>query len=45
MLFFAVEEFLGFHTWIQRHQDVSWNIAYLPFLAIATVVWVEVDSP
>jgi hypothetical protein len=42
LLFFAVEEFLGAHTWIHIHQDVSWNIAYLPFLAVATVVWVEV---
>ena len=39
---FAIEEFLGFHTWIQRHEGVSWNVAYLPLLAIATVVWVEV---
>jgi hypothetical protein len=42
LVFFAVEEFLGFHTWIQRHADVSWNVAYLPLIAIATVVWVEV---
>ena len=42
MLFFAVDEFIGFHTWVQRHAGVSWNVAYLPFLAIATVVWVEV---
>ena len=42
LIFFGIEEFLGFHTWIQRHEDVSWNIAYLPFLAVATVVWVEV---
>jgi len=42
MLFLAIEEFLGFHTWVQRHADVSWNVAYLPFLALATVVWFEV---
>jgi hypothetical protein len=42
LLFLAVEEFLGFHTWVQRHEDVSWNVAYLPFLAVATVVWAEV---
>jgi hypothetical protein len=42
MVFFAVEEFIGLHTWLQRHADVSWNVVYLPFLAIATVVWVEV---
>ena len=42
LVFLAVEEFLGFHTWIHIHQDVSWNIAYLPFLAAATVVWIEV---
>jgi hypothetical protein len=41
LVFFAVEEFLGFHTWVQRHEDVSWNVAYLPFLAVATVVWFE----
>ena len=40
-IFFAVEEFLGFHTWIQRHEDVSWNVAYLPLLAVATIVWAE----
>ncbi len=42
LMLFAAEEFLGFHTWIHIHRDVSWNIAYLPFLAVATVVWVEV---
>ena len=42
MLFFAAEELVGFHTWVWRHQDVSWYVAYLPFLAIATVVWVQV---
>ena len=42
LVFLGVEEFLGFHTWIQRHEGVSWNVAYLPLLAVATVVWVEV---
>jgi hypothetical protein len=41
-MFFAVEEFLGIHTWIQRHEGVSWNVAYLPLLAVATIVWAEV---
>jgi len=42
LLFFATEEFFGLHTWIQRHEGVSWNVAYLPFMAVATVVWFEV---
>lgn len=41
LVFFGVDEALGIHTWIQRHGDVSWNIAYLPFLGIAAVAWFE----
>lgn len=37
----AVEEFIGFHTWIHVHQDVSWYVAYLPFLVIGTLVLIE----
>lgn len=40
-VFFAVEEAVGFHTWLDRHLDVSWNVVYLPFVAIAAVVWFE----
>lgn len=41
LAFFAVEETLGVHTWVEQHADVSWNVAYLPFLAIAAIVWFE----
>jgi hypothetical protein len=37
---FGVEEILGLHTWAHQH-GVSWNVSYLPFVAIATLVWVE----
>ena len=40
-VFFAVEEALGLHTWLDRHLDVSWNVVYLPFVAIAAIVWFE----
>jgi hypothetical protein len=39
LVFFAIEEALGLHTWLDRHLDVSANIVYLPFVAIAAVVW------
>ncbi len=42
LVFGGVEEFFGFHTWVHIHADVSWNIAYLPFLAVATLTWAEV---
>src|SRR5215208_4374829 len=42
LAFFGVEEALGLHTWVERHADVSWNVAYLPFLAIAAIVWLQV---
>jgi hypothetical protein len=42
LAFFGVEEALGLHTWVEQHADVSWNVAYLPFLAIAAIVWFEV---
>jgi hypothetical protein len=41
LVFFGIEEAIGIHTWIQRHEGVSWNIVYLPFLGIASVVWFE----
>ena len=41
LAFFGFEEILGVHTWIERHADVSWNVAYLPLLAIAAFVWFE----
>ena len=37
---FGVEEILGVHSWANQH-GVSWNVSYLPFLAVATLVWVE----
>jgi predicted tellurium resistance membrane protein TerC len=40
-IFFAVEESLGIHTWLDRHLDVSWNVVYLPFVTIAAIVWFE----
>jgi hypothetical protein len=41
LVFFGIEAAIGIHTWIQRHEGVSWNIAYLPFLGVASVVWFE----
>ena len=41
LAFFGIEEILGVHTWVERHADVSWNVAYLPLLAIAAFVWFE----
>jgi len=41
LVFFAVEEALGLHTWLERHLEVSWNVVYLPFVAIAAIVWFE----
>ena len=35
-----LEEFLGVHSWANQH-GVSWNVSYLPFVAVATLVWVE----
>ena len=40
-VFLAVEEALGLHTWLDRHMDVSWNVVYLPVVAIAAIVWFE----
>jgi hypothetical protein len=40
-LFFGIDEALGLHTWADRHLDVTWNVAYLPFITIAAVVWFE----
>ncbi len=37
---FGVEEILGVHSWANQH-GVGWNASYLPFLAVATLVWVE----
>jgi hypothetical protein len=39
LVFFAVEESLGLHTWADRHLGIDWSVAYLPFVAIAAVVW------
>ncbi len=41
LAFFAVDEILGAHTWATQHADVSWNVAYLPFLVVAAIVWFE----
>jgi hypothetical protein len=45
---FGVDEILGLHTWATQH-GVSWNASYLPFVAVATLVWVEtarhIESP
>jgi hypothetical protein len=41
LVFFGIEEALGLHTWADRHLGVDWNIVYLPFIAIAAVVWFE----
>jgi hypothetical protein len=41
LIFFAIEESLGLHTWAERHLEIDWNVAYLPFIAIAAVVWFE----
>ena len=40
-VFFAIEESLGLHTWLDRHLEIDWNVTYLPFITIATVVWFE----
>ena len=44
LVFFGVEEALGLHTWADRHLGVDWNIVYLPFIAIAAVVWFQTVS-
>jgi hypothetical protein len=41
LVFLAVDQAFGLHTWVDRHLDVDWNLAYLPFVAIAAVVWFE----
>jgi hypothetical protein len=41
LVFLGVEQALGIHTWLEQHADVSWNIVYLPLLAVAAVVWFE----
>ena len=41
LVFFGVEQALGMHTWADRHEGVSWTVAYLPFLGIAAMVWFE----
>ena len=41
LIFFGIEEALGLHTWVDRHLEVDWNVAYLPFITIAAVVWFE----
>jgi hypothetical protein len=41
LIFFAIEESLGLHTWADRHLGIDWNLAYLPFITIAAVVWFE----
>ena len=44
LVFFGIEEALGLHTWVDRHLGVDWNIVYLPFIAIAAVVWFQTAS-
>ena len=44
LIFFGIEEALGLHTWADRHLGVDWNIVYLPFIAIAAVVWFQTAS-
>ena len=44
LVFFGIEEALGLHTWANRHLGVDWNIAYLPFICIAAVVWFQAAS-
>jgi hypothetical protein len=44
LVFFGIEEALGLHTWADRHVGVDWNIVYLPFIAIAAVVWFQTAS-
>ena len=41
LVFVGVEEMIGVHNWIEQHGDVSGNVAYLPLLVFATLVWVE----
>ena len=44
LVLFGIEEALGLHTWADRHLGVDWNIVYLPFIAIAAVVWFQTAS-
>jgi hypothetical protein len=41
LVLFSIEEALGLHTWADRQFDVSWGVAYLPFVAIAALVWLQ----
>jgi hypothetical protein len=37
---FGIDEALGVHTWVNLH-GVHWAVSYLPVVAIATLVWLE----
>ena len=39
--FFGLEEILGVHSWLDTDHGVSWNISYLPFVALGTLAWFE----
>ncbi|MGH2980130.1 MAG: hypothetical protein ACRDLQ_10930, partial [Solirubrobacterales bacterium] len=39
LVVFALDQAIGLHTWIDRQFGVDANAAYLPLIAIATVVW------
>lgn len=37
---FGIDEILGIHTWAHQH-GVSWTVSYLPFVAVATLTWLQ----
>ena len=39
-LVLGVEEMLGIHTWLDS-EGVSWNVSYLPLLAVGALTWFE----
>jgi hypothetical protein len=43
-LVLGFEEILGVHTWLDG-EGVSWNVSYLPLLAVGTLVWFEMAPP
>src|SRR4051812_14229418 len=41
LLLFGIEEILGIHSWL-HDRGVSWNVAYVPFLALGVVALARV---
>jgi hypothetical protein len=41
LVLLGIEEALGLHTWADRHLNVDWSVAHLPFVAVAVVVWLQ----